>query len=80
MPDDALVPVKDAPALFPTGWSPTAPTIYRWARVGVRGHVLRSTMIGGRLFVTRAYVREFVEACKGNVDGKCDAESDLAER
>jgi hypothetical protein len=69
MRDDVLIAVKDAPPLFPTGWSPTAPTLYRWAQVGVRGHVLRSTMIGGRRFLTIAFIREFIEACGRSGDG-----------
>lgn len=37
-------------------------TVHRWCLSGVRGHRLRSQIVGGRRFTTAAWVREFIAA------------------
>lgn len=41
---------------------PSTQTVWRWSREGLRGHVLETRRVGGRLFVPRRAVREFAEA------------------
>lgn len=40
-------------------------TLHRWAIRGVRGHKLRTRLIGGRRFTTASWVAEFLAAING---------------
>lgn len=59
MNDDFLSP-KDAAKIIPG--RPHISTVWRWMNRGVRGRRLRSTLIGGRRYIPREAIREFLTA------------------
>ncbi len=58
--------IADAvPLLEASAWLPrqvSGATLHRWATTGCKGVVLQTRRIGGRLFVRRAWMDEFIEA------------------
>jgi hypothetical protein len=59
MPDD-LVSISDVPAHVPGPRRISRATVVRWHRVGVRGRILPTVLVGGRRFVSLAALREFI--------------------
>lgn len=72
MPKTIWLSVKQCSPLFPT--NPSADTIRRWMTEGVRipgGNelnlkpiILKSTTVGGRIFTTAAWIKQFHDACQ----------------
>jgi hypothetical protein len=58
--DEKPLPLAEAARLLPK--RPNPATLWRWRTKGVRGVRLKTSMIGGRRYVTRAALREFNEA------------------
>ncbi len=57
-PIGEAIPLRKASRLFPN--NPPFSSIYRWATKGVRGVVLNTMIIGGRLTCTREDVATFL--------------------
>lgn len=53
-----LIPLAEARNLIPG--APCLATIRRWIYVGVRGKILPTRLVGGRRFVSRAAIAEFI--------------------
>jgi hypothetical protein len=68
-----LVPLSHASPLFPTAPHPT--TLWRWAREGVGGVKLETIRVGGRRFVTRTAVDEFLRATNISASNATSAEA-----
>ena len=60
---DDLIPIKDVPALVPG--NPCLRTVRIWYSRGVRGRKLPTVLRGGRIFVSRAAVAEFLRPSSG---------------
>ena len=58
--DGEFLSPKDASKLIPG--RPHISTVWRWMNRGVRGRRLRSTLIGGRRYIPREAIREFLTA------------------
>jgi hypothetical protein len=76
MPSTALIdqqplPLAEAARLLPK--RPNNATLWRWRTKGVRGVRLKTSMIGGRRYVTRAALRQFIEAVTDAAAGKIDS-------
>ncbi len=56
------IAISDLPAYVKslTGSKPSMSTVWRWVLKGARGRTLRSTLIGGRRYTRRRWVREFI--------------------
>jgi hypothetical protein len=52
------IPIKDSPKYIPG--RPNLATIYRWFQRGVRGVKLQTIVCGGRRFVTRSALDQFM--------------------
>jgi predicted DNA-binding transcriptional regulator AlpA len=48
---------------------PVRSTLWRWMTQGLKGHHLRPTKIGGRVFVAESEVQRFVDALSNRVEG-----------
>ena len=59
-----LVPLKDLPKSLPkrNGKAISTSTLWRWANVGIRGHVLETILIGGQRYSSPQAFRRFVAA------------------
>jgi hypothetical protein len=66
--DEKPLPLAEAARLLPK--RPNPATLWRWRTKGVRGVRLRTSMIGGRRYVTRAALREFNEAVTAAAERK----------
>lgn len=77
-----LIPLKDVPAIICelTGGRKriSVNCVYRWARRGARGRVLRARQVGGHLATTRAWIEDFLAERKlpgvPIVDGRAEHE------
>ena len=58
--ENELVSVEAGLAYFPV--RPSAQSVYRW----IRGGQLRATRVGGRVYITREFVEEFLERGSDN--------------
>lgn len=56
--EDELISLRDACREIPG--TPHLSTVYRWVKRGVGGVRLEAARVGGRLFVRRAAIREFI--------------------
>lgn len=56
---DEWLNICQAAAAFPG--HPSAGAVSRWATRGVRGHVLPSTMVGGRRMIRRSDIEKFLK-------------------
>lgn len=57
---EKLVPLAEAARLIPG--RPSIVSIWRWRKVGIRGHRLECVQIGGRIFTTKNAVEAFIKA------------------
>jgi Protein of unknown function (DUF1580) len=58
--DKKPITLAEAARLLPK--RPNPATLWRWRTKGVRGVRLKTSMIGGRRYVTRAALQQFIEA------------------
>jgi hypothetical protein len=56
---EELMSISEASRLLPN--NPGPETIWRWRTKGIRGIRLQTVLIGGRRFVTRKAIEEFIE-------------------
>jgi len=57
---ETLLTMHSAAAEFPN--PPSQTTLYRWATDGIRGVKLRTIRVGGRKFISREAIEEFISA------------------
>jgi Protein of unknown function (DUF1580) len=60
---DGALPLADAARLLPGRPHPS--TVWRWRKKGVRGIKLETLQIGGRVWVTRSAIADFLTALSG---------------
>jgi hypothetical protein len=58
--DEKPLPLAEAARLLPK--RPNPATLWRWRKKGVRGVRLQTVLIGGRRYVTRNALQQFIEA------------------
>jgi Protein of unknown function (DUF1580) len=58
--DEPPLSLAEAARLLPK--RPNPATLWRWRKKGVRGVRLQTILIGGRRYVTRAALQQFIEA------------------
>jgi hypothetical protein len=68
---DSFIPIKDAPKHIPG--RPNLATVYRWFQRGVRGVKLQTVCVGGRRFVARTALDEFISATTAAASGRAGA-------
>jgi hypothetical protein len=66
--DRELIALVDVPALLPRrrGRRLHPSTVHRWIRHGIRGHRLSTVLVGGRTFVSRRGLTDFLERVNGS--------------
>jgi hypothetical protein len=69
--DEDPLTLAEAARLLPK--RPNPATLWRWRTKGVRGVLLKTSMIGGRRYVTPAALRQFNEAVTAAAAGKSAA-------
>jgi hypothetical protein len=69
--DEKPLSLAEAARLLPK--RPNPATLWRWRTRGVRGVKLETILIGGRRYVSRAALRQFIEAVTAAASGKPDA-------
>jgi hypothetical protein len=58
MSETKLIPIRKAAKHFPVDVS--YPSVCRWAKSGVRGHILGSVVIAGRRYTTIDMIKRFI--------------------
>lgn len=57
--NEEFIAINDVPKVLPG--RPHISTVWRWCLRGVKGHTLKSTMIGGRRYISKADLDDFIE-------------------
>ena len=77
--DEKPLTLAEAARLLPK--RPNPATLWRWRTRGVRGVRLKTSLIGGRRYVTRAALQQFIEAvtaaASGNEKGFIEAKPEI---
>jgi hypothetical protein len=63
-----LVTFREAGRFLPEDFRPCYQTWWRWWRKGVKGTKLKTALLGGRRFTTRAAIEEFVSRLTAAMD------------
>ena len=66
--DEKPLTLAEAATCFPK--RPNPATLWRWRKKGVRGVKLETVLIGGRRYVSRTALRQFIEAVTAAASGK----------